>query len=105
MNEEEKNTEETTEEGAKNFTLLYVAIGCFAAACITFALAFFIYGAGIYFLIASLTCSLAAVSFINGQKRKATNTLCKVLQILSYIVMFAALAVFIIGASVSSAAQ
>lgn len=102
MNKDVKNTEkpaeETTQEGAKSFIFLYVAMGCFAAACVTFALSFFIYGAGVYMLIASLTCSLAAMSFVNAQKRKATNTLCKVLQILSYVIMFAALAVFVIGA-------
>ena len=109
MNKDDKNTEKTTEEttteGAKSFTLLYIAIGCFAAACILFGLSFFIYGAGVYMLIASLTCSLAAVSFVNGQKRKVTNKLCKVLQILSYIVMFAALAVFVIGAGFGSASN
>ncbi|MDE6691654.1 MAG: hypothetical protein K2K04_06755 [Clostridia bacterium] len=105
MNKDDKNTEETTVQGAKSFTLLYIAIGCFAAACILFALAFFIHGAGVYMLIASLTCSLAAVSFINGQKRKATNMLCKVLQILSYVVMFAALAVFVIGAGFGASAK
>ena len=109
MDKDDKNTEkpaeETTQEGAKSFTLLYVAMGCFAAACILFALSFFIYGAGVYMLIASLTCSLAAVSFVNGQKRRATSKLCKVLQIFSYIVMFAALAVFVIGAGFGSASN
>lgn len=109
MNNDDKNTEkpteETTQEGAKSFTLLYVAMGCFAAACILFALSFFIYGAGVYLLIASLTCSLAAMSFVNGQKRKATNKLCKVLQILSYIIMFAAVAVFVWGTATVNAAK
>ncbi len=105
MNEENKNTEQTTEEGAKNFTLLYIAIGCFSVSCITLALAFFIKNAGVFMLIASLLCSLAAVSFLNGQKRKAYNTLCKVIRILSYVVMVAALAVFIIGASIAGSAK
>ena len=98
-NDENKNNEKPT------FTLLYVAIGCFAAACLTFALSFFIYGAGVYLLIASLTFSLAAMSFINAQKRKATNKLCKVIQILSYVIMFAALAVFVIGAGFGSTSK
>ncbi len=95
MNNEDKNTEKPT------FTLLYVAIGCFAAACILFGLSFFIYGAGVYMLIASMTCSLAAMSFVNAQKRKAANKLCKIIQILSYVIMFAAVAVFVIGASMA----
>ena len=105
MNKEDKNTQETNEEGAKSFTLLYIAIGCFAVAGVLFALAFVIKGAGVYMLIASMVTSLAAVSFINGQKRKATNKLCKIMQILSYVVMIAALAVFIIGASMAGAAK
>ena len=101
MNNEDKNTEETTEEGKKSFTLLYVAMGCFAAACILFGLSFVIYGAGVYMLIASMTCALAAMSFVNAQKRKAVNKLCKIVQILSYVIMFAAGAVFVIGASMA----
>ncbi len=97
MNKKDKNTEETTEEGEKNFTLLYVAIGCFAASFVLFALSFFISGAGVYLLIASMTCSLAAMSFINAQKRKAVNKLCKIFQILSYVIMFAAVAIFVWG--------
>lgn len=95
MNKENKNTENPT------FTLLYIAIGCFAVACVLFALAFLISGAGVYMLIASMTCALAAMSFINAQKRKATNKLCKIIQILSYVILFAAVAVFVIGASVA----
>ncbi len=91
MNNDDKDTEKIT------FTLLYVAIGCFAVSCVLFALAFVISGAGVYLLIASMTCSLAAMSFINAQKRKAANKLCKVFQILSYVIMFAAVAVFVWG--------
>lgn len=106
MNDKDnKNTEEKPEQGPKNFTLLYVAIGCFAVACILLVLAFVINGAGVYLLIASMLCSLAAMSFINGQKRRATNKLCKIFQILSYVIMFAALAVFVIGASMANSAK
>lgn len=97
MNEENKNTEKP------NFTLLYIAIGCFAVACVLFALAFIISGAGVYMLISCMILSLAAVSFINGQKRRATNKLCKIMQILSYVIMIAALAVFIIGTATVNA--
>ena len=110
MNKDNKNTEETTEEGAKSFTLLYIAIGCFAAACILFALSLIlplvnVAGAGVYMLIASMITSLAAVSFINGQKRRATNKLCKIIQILSYAVMIAAVAVFVIGTATVNASK
>ncbi|MCM1437603.1 MAG: hypothetical protein NC131_00125 [Roseburia sp.] len=105
MSDKQLKNEEQPEEGAKNFTFMYVAIGCFAAACILFALAFLIKNAGVYMLIASLISSLAAVSFLNAQKRKSYNTVCKVIKILSYVVMIAALAVFVIGAAVSGTAR
>ena len=109
MNKDNKNIEEKSEvnagEGAKNFTLLYVAIGCLAVSCIAFALAFIIKNAGVYMLIASLLCSLASVSFLNAQKRKAYNKLCLVIRILSYVIMVAALAVFVIGASLAGTAK
>ena len=104
MNDENKDTEKTT------FTLLYVAIGCFAVAFILFALSIIlplvnVNGASVYLLIASMVTSLAAVSFINGQKRKATNKLCKIINVLSYVVMIAALAVFIIGTATVNTPQ
>lgn len=111
MNKENKNTEETpAEEGEKNFRLLYVAIGCFAAACLLFALALgltaakVIVGKGVYLLIASMICALAAMSFINGQKRRCVNKLCKIMQVLNYVILFANLAVFVIGVSMAKAA-
>ena len=103
MNDEEKKTEENTEVQNKSFLFLYIAIGCFAAGLILFVLSFFIKGAGVYFIISAMICELAAVSFINAQKRKANNKLCFVFTILSYVVMAAALAVFIAGMSVGSA--
>ena len=110
MNEENKNTEETSAEGEKNFKLLYVAIGCFAVAFILFALSIIlplvnVNGASVYLLIASMVTSLAAVSFINGQKRKATSKLCKIINVLSYVVMIAAVAVFIIGTATVNTPQ
>lgn len=107
MNNENKNTEEQPEEeGEKNFKLLYIAIGCFAAACILFVLAIIfpfvhVTGASVYLIIASMTCSLASMSFINGQKRKANHRLCKIFQVLSYVIIFADAIFFVIGASLS----
>lgn len=108
MNKDNKNAQKSTEEGEKNFTLLYVAAGCFAAACVLFALAIIlplanVKGISVYMLIASMVTSLAAVSFINGQKRKATNKLCKIFLILGYVIMFASVAVFIIGSATVNA--
>ena len=90
-----------------SFWCLYVAIGCFAVGCVLFALSFIltvaIKGAGVYLLIASMILELAAASFLNAQKRKKETTLCKVIKVLSYVVMGAAIIVVVIGMSIVNA--
>ncbi len=112
-NTENKTDKEQTpvEEGKKNYTLLYIAIGCLAVSAVLFALAFILSGltplkgAGVYLLIASMLFALASASFLNGQKRKSYNTVCKIVRVLSYVLMVAALAVFVIGASLAGTAK
>ena len=104
MNEEDKNLEKPT------FTLLYIATGCFAVAFVLFALSIIlplvnVNGASVYLLIASMITALASVSFINGQKRRATNKLCKVIHVLSYIFMIAGIALFILGTATVTASK
>lgn len=111
--EEKSETGETLNEtqpdgddgGKKNLVCFYVAIGCFVLGCILFALSFVIRGAGVYMLIASMISELAAVSFLNGQKKYGVNTACKVIRILSYVVMAAAIIVVVIGMSVTATAK
>lgn len=96
--------EETGENGGKkSYLFMFIAMGCFFAGCILFALAFVIKGVGNYMLIASMICELASVSFLNAQKRHVETAACKVLRILSYIVMGAGIIVVIIGMSVVNA--
>ena len=101
----EAGEEEKTEKdnGKNKFLCMYIAIGCFAAGCVLFALSFLIKGAGVYLLISSMIAELASVSFLNGQKRRVETSACKLIRILSYVVMAAGLLVFIIGMSVSGA--
>lgn len=103
--DEEAAKQTDGQTGNKNFVCLYVAIGCFAVACILLALSFFIRGAGVYMLIASMLSSLACASFLNAQKRRGENKVCKILRIVNYVVMGAAILVVVVGMGVTSASK
>lgn len=111
LNEEEKLNEEPEKanadekSGAENFTLMFVALGCLVAGVIIFILSFFIKGAGVYLIIASMIFALACASFLNGQKRKAYSNACKVLRVLSYALMIACVGVVIAGTVAVSSVQ
>ncbi len=110
MNKENKQTEEvvngdgTQPEQKKNFIRLFIAIACFAAGIPLFILSFFIKGgsAGVYLLISSMVCELAAVTFTNAQKRVKETVIVKVFRYLSYAVMIAGLIVFVIGTTANA---
>lgn len=93
------------ENGKKSLICFYIAIGCFALGCVLFGISFAIKGAGVYLLISSMISTLASVSFLNAQKKHGETAACKVIRILSYVVMAAALIVFVIGMSVSASAK
>lgn len=106
---EQKNTEEKPEDGGKvSFVDMYIAIGCMAVGAVLFILSLTAApkiggSAGVYFLVSSMICELASVSFLNAQKRKAKTKAGFILALVSYAVMLAALAVFIVGVGVGSA--
>ena len=81
---------------------MFVALGCLIAGAIVFVLSFFIKGAGVPLIIASMILALACASFLNGQKRKAYSNACKVLQVLSYVLMIACVAVVLTGTVLNS---
>ena len=87
---------------AKNFTLMFIALGCLVVGAIIFALSFFIKGAGVYLIIASMIFALACSSFLNGQKRRAYSNACKVIMVLSYALMIACVAVVLTGTVMNS---
>lgn len=93
------------ESGKTSLVYFYIAIGCFALGCVLFGISFAIKGAGVYLLISSMISTLASVSFLNAQKKHGETAACKVIRILSYVVMAAALIVFVIGMSVSASAK
>lgn len=102
--------EQSTEQGKKSFVCLFIAMGCFAAGFLLLALSIILPFAGVknvsvHLLIASMISELAAVSFINAQKRKVETKACKLFTILSYVVMGIALLIFVIGLSTVNAAK
>ena len=97
-NDKDKQTQETEQNPQeKNFLFFYIAIGCFAVGAVLFGLAFAIKNAGPYMLFASMISELACVTFLNAQKKKYHFVWVKVLRVLSYVVMGAALAIVILG--------
>ncbi len=108
-NKENKDGQEVTdlqqqEENAKKVkTYFFISLGCFIAGCILFVLAMvFTFavknGTAIYFLISSMIFELASVSFLNAMKQRGyVGNLRTVFVILSYVVMCAALIIFLMG--------
>lgn len=104
-NKYEAAAQPAEESGKKNLVYFYIAIGCFALGCVLFGISFAIKGAGVYLLISSMISTLASVSFLNAQKKHGETAACRVIRFLSYVVMAAALIVFVIGMSVSASAK
>lgn len=103
---EEKTGEQPEENGGKNsFICFYIAVACFALGCVLFGISFAVKGAGVYLLISSMISELACVSFLNAQKKHGENKACKIIRILSYVVMAAGIIVFVIGMSLSASAK
>lgn len=105
MNNEEKNKQEPTPEDLKKRAIYtYVAIGGIAVGGVLLALAiglsFAITGIGVYLLIASVVCEIAAVSFINSVERSGKSKVTLILKIVSYVIMIVGFAIIILGMSV-----
>lgn len=77
---------------------------CFWASVVAFALGALLFGLtftllGAYALFASLLSELAALSFLNAQKKRGNFPACKAVKILSYVVLILGVAL-LIGAAV-----
>lgn len=109
LNEDEELTEE--EKRRLYMPLFYIAVGCFGVGCILFILSIIFTfvvknGISVYFLIASMIGELASVSFLNAMKQKGGHgKLRTIFVILSYVVMGAALVIFIAGTAVAGIAK
>ncbi|MGN1103423.1 MAG: hypothetical protein ACI4QI_00975 [Candidatus Coproplasma sp.] len=116
MNEDNQNLnkdEELSEEEKKKQYMphFYISLGCFSVGCVLLILSIvftFVVknGIGVYFLIASMIAELASVSFLNAMKQKGgEGKLRSVFVILSYVVMGAALIIFIAGTTAAGIAK
>ena len=109
LNEDEELTEE--EKRRQYMTYFYIAAGCFGVGCVLFILSIIFTfvvknGISVYFLIASMIGELASVSFLNAMKQKGGHgKLRTIFIILSYVVMGAALVIFIAGTAVAGIAK
>ena len=91
----EEENEQQPESGYNGFGYAYAAIGLIVTGIAALALIFTVLG--IYSLIASVILSLAALTFVNIQKRKNDFPKLKIIKICAYIVFGIAVAVFIGG--------
>ena len=103
--DKENKTQEEEQEIKKNYNLFYISLGCFGVGLILLVLTIvftFVLknGIAIYFLVSSMICELASISFLNGQKQKfGREKRESVFVILSYVVMGVALIIFLTGMS------
>ena len=84
-------------DGQKDYVFFWIAVACFAVGVVLFALAFLIKNAGTTLLIASMFSELACATFLNAQKKRYNFLWVKIARVACYIIMGAALAVFIMG--------
>lgn len=110
LNEKDLQNADGEEDKKSAAIYFFIALGCFAVGCALFALAMvFTFavknGTAYYFIIATMISELAAVSFLNAQKKKGGDGKLRfAFVILSYIVMGAALAIFLMGTVASGIA-
>lgn len=88
----EEENEQQPERGYNGFGYAYAATGLVIAGAAALALIFTV--PGIYSLIASVILSIAALTFVNVQKRKNDFPKLKIIRICAYAVFGVAVAVF-----------
>lgn len=102
MDEENRNGQNKEPEQYQGKLFAWIAIGLCAAGAVALGLAFTVLG--IYALIASMLFEIAAMTFINLQKKKNDLKWLIYVKIAAYALFIAALLVFI-GGSVWSATE
>lgn len=93
----ENNSPETEENGQKpqNKTYFYIALGTCAAGAVFFGLTFTVLG--IYALIAAVLLEIAALSFLNTQKKKYDFKAVFIVKVITYALLSAFLTFFLGG--------
>ncbi|MGN1373100.1 MAG: hypothetical protein ACI4VK_03515 [Candidatus Coproplasma sp.] len=108
-----EETEELTEEEKRRAYMphFYISLGCFAVGCILFILSIIFTfvlknGIAVFFLIGSMIAELASISFLNAMKQRGgEGKLRTVFVILSYVIMGAAMIIFIAGTTTAGIAS
>ena len=91
---------ENNNNNENNKTYFYIALGLLIAGAVAFGVSFT--KLGIYALIASMLCEIAAITFVNLQKKKNDFKWLIYLKVAAYILFAAALLVFAGGTIWSS---
>ncbi len=99
MENDNKNTNgnglKNTEEKYTKKTYAFVAIGLAAAGAVALGVSFTVLG--IYALIASMLFEISAITFVNLQAKKNDLKWLIYVKIVSYVLFFAALLIFVGG--------
>jgi hypothetical protein len=85
-NNNDKQNNDNGQESSK--TYFWIAVASFVSGGVFLGLSFTVMG--VYSLFASMIIELAAVSFLNAQKKRNYFFICKVIRVLSYAVMLVA---------------
>lgn len=98
----EKNNTEQPENQPSSDTRAYLwaALAACALGAVMFGLTF-VPAVGVYGCISAFICELAALSFINAQRKKNPVSACKPVEIICYIIGVAVIAL-LIGAAIYS---
>lgn len=95
MENDNKNQDRNTEENYTKKTYAYIAIGLAAAGAVALGVSFTVLG--IYALIASMLFEIAAMTFVNLQKKKNDFKWLNFIKIAAYVLFAAALLIFVGG--------
>lgn len=90
-----QNDEKPGGNGYTGKTYAYIAIALIALSAVSFGLAFTMLG--IYAIIASVLCSLAALAFADVQKRKNNFKRLVIIRICAYVTLGISVAFFTCG--------
>jgi hypothetical protein len=88
-NKNANNINQQQEIEDENKVCFWVSVGLFAVGLILFVVSLFVTVIGFYGILASMIAQLAAITFLNVQKKHGYFFACKVIRVLSYIVMIA----------------
>jgi cytochrome c oxidase assembly protein Cox11 len=85
QNQNDNDQDKKQDDSKTNF---WIAVVCFVLGGVALGLCYTVLG--VYALFSSMILELAAVTFLNAQKKHNYFLLCKILRVLSYVIMLVA---------------